>query len=150
MEIKNGQWYYKELIYDKLHNEEYYGFIYIITVLPKKDIPEDMWYKKYLGKKNFFFTKSIKKGKRELALMTDKRGSKKKVIKTESDWKTYKSSNEFLKQQQDKDLHKEIIMFCKSKGDLTYYETKLQFQCEVLESDKWINGNILSKFFNRY
>ena len=135
-------WYYKGKAYTEIHSEDFIGFIYKITHKPTGKL--------YLGKKNLFTQRTLKKGKRELALMTDKRGSKKKVIKTESDWKTYKSSNEFLKQQQDKDLHKEVIMFCKSKGDLTYYETKLQFQCEVLESDKWINGNILSKFFNRY
>ena len=142
-------WYYKNKIIENVI-EDFEGFIYLITIKPSKNIPKEYHNCKYIGKKSFWTTKTLKKGKRELALMTDKRGSKKKVIKTESDWKTYKSSNEFLKQQQDKDLHKEIIMFCKSKGDLTYYETKLQFQCEVLESDKWINGNILSKFFNRY
>jgi hypothetical protein len=30
---------------------------------------------------------------------------------------------------------------------MTYYETALQFQEKVLEGDKFINDNILGKFF---
>ena len=30
---------------------------------------------------------------------------------------------------------------------MTYYETSLQFQKKVLESDAFINDNILGKFF---
>ena len=138
-------WFYKGKEYSEIHEESLVGFIYQIIYVG----PGENKGKKYIGKKNFFTTKTIKKGKKELAAMTDKRGSKKKILKNESNWKEYKSSNDFLKIQDEKYLKKEILMFCKTKTDLTYYETKLQFVNEVLESDKWLNGNILSKFFSR-
>ena len=32
---------------------------------------------------------------------------------------------------------------------MTYYETKLQFVENVLESDKYINDNVLGKFYKK-
>lgn len=135
-------WYYKDKKYENIHDESLFGFIYLITHIPTG--------KMYIGKKNFYSKRTVKKGKKELSEMKDKRGSKKKKVVKESDWKTYKSSNSFLKEQPEGHLRKEILMFCKTAQDLTYYETKLQFVHEVLESEMWLNGNILSKFFNRY
>jgi hypothetical protein len=40
------------------------------------------------------------------------------------------------------------MRLCKSSKELTYYETKYLFQYNVLEDpNKWVNSNILGKFF---
>ena len=69
-------WIYQGEIVEDIGN--YVGFVYIITNLRTE--------KKYIGKKNFYFskTKQIK--------------GKKKRYKVESDWKDYFGSNEELKQ----------------------------------------------------
>lgn len=69
----------------------------------------------------------------------------KKKVEGESNWLEYKSSNKDLSKRND--IIKEILLFCCSKQQLTYYETKIQMIEGVLESDKWYNENILGKFF---
>ena len=70
---------------------------------------------------------------------------KKKIIK-ESDWRKYFGSNNELKQQVQKlgeDKYKrEILKFCRTKGECSYYEAKLQFQYDVLMSDDYYNEYI--------
>ena len=44
-------------------------------------------------------------------------------------------------------MNRTIIKICFSKTELTYQETKAQFQHEVLERDNWLNGNILGRFY---
>jgi len=120
------------------------GFIYEINS------PEG----KYLGKKLLVSTRTKKMTKSQIEQMVDKRKSKKIVTKTESNWKSYFSS---LK---DSDLPKRwksgevectrtILAYCFSKMDTTYLECKYLFQNGVLESDEYLNANILGKFYNR-
>ena len=40
-----------------------------------------------------------------------------------------------------------MLKICFSKMELTYYETKFQFVRGVLESDEFLNGNILGRFY---
>lgn len=120
-------WIYQGEIVEDIGN--YVGFVYIITNLRTE--------KKYIGKKNFYFskTKQIK--------------GKKKRYKVESDWKDYFGSNEELKQHVKilgtDQFKKEILRFCQSKGEMTYFEAKYQFEYGVLESDKWYNTWIMCK-----
>jgi hypothetical protein len=44
-------------------------------------------------------------------------------------------------------ISRRILKICFSKTELTYQEVKHQFQYAVLESDQWLNGNIMGKFF---
>ena len=44
---------------------------------------------------------------------------------------------------------REIIQFVFNKKLLTYFECKYQFQLGVLESNEWLNTNILGKFFSK-
>jgi len=39
------------------------------------------------------------------------------------------------------------MYICYNKTMMTYYETMLQFKENVLESDKYLNDNILGKFY---
>ena len=106
-----------------------YGFIYKITNLTND--------KKYIGKKQ---CQSIKK-------RPPLKGKKnKRHEKIETDWKTYtSSSNELNKdlQQLGKDNFKfEILRWCDSKWELSYYEARLQFKEEVLLRNDYYNGII--------
>jgi hypothetical protein len=124
----------------------YVGYIYMTTFLDLN--------RSYIGKKNFFHTNNVKLGKKELAALPVTRGkkpSKKKVLKS-SDWKTYYGSSaevkELLKIQPKDKIVRSVLKLCKSKKELTYYECKYLFQYGVLEdSTRWINDNILGKFY---
>jgi hypothetical protein len=79
---------------------------------------------------------------------TDKRlKTYKRVRKTI--YQRYYSSNEVLKQAH-KDgvlIKRDILRICHTKLELSYQETKHQFVLGVLESDKYLNGNILGRFY---
>jgi hypothetical protein len=122
---------------------EYYGYIYV-TVHAKTG-------RSYIGKKAFQHTTTKKLGKKELAEIPvgrGKRPSKKTVVK-ESDWKTYYGSNTEVKSLPKDELKRYVLMLCKTKKQLTYCETKYLFQYNVLEDDRYINDNILGKFFRK-
>ena len=38
---------------------------------------------------------------------------------------------------------REILRLCKSKGEFSYFEAKMQFENNVLESDEWYNSYIM-------
>lgn len=120
------------------------GFIYLIENLDNG--------RKYLGRKSLHHKRRVKKGKKELAAMSDKRGSKYKETIKESDWLSYTGSNTELNNDIKKGdrYKKHILALCYSKAELTYLETKFQFTFEVLESPEYYNGNILGKFYNQY
>jgi len=117
--------------------EEFYGFVYIITNTKTN--------KKYIGKK-FFWSKVSKpplKGK------TRRRRSVK-----ESDWKTYYGSNKELNEDVQKEgkeyFKREIVQLCKSKGECSYWEAKLQFDNNVLIDDTWYNEWIMIKTHRKH
>jgi hypothetical protein len=121
----------------------YYGYIYM-TVHTKTG-------RTYIGKKAFQHTTNKKLGKKELAeipVTRGKRPTKKQVIK-ESDWKTYYGSANEIKLLPKDEMKRYVIMLCKTKKQLTYCETKYLFQYNVLEDDRFINDNILGKFYRK-
>ena len=100
----------------------------------------------YIGKKNFFANIKVKLSKKNLP--TDKRKKTYKRVQ-KSTYQNYYSSNDVLKDAFKKGIkiRRTILRICNSKLELSYYETKYQFFYEVLESDIWLNGNILGKFY---
>jgi hypothetical protein len=125
-------WIYKGEIVEDIGN--YIGFVYMITNLRTE--------RKYIGKKNFYFSK------------TKQLKGKKKKYKVESDWKDYFGSNEELNHHvnifgQDQ-FRREILRFCTSKGEMSYYEAKYQFHYDVLESDQWYNSWISCKIHKKH
>jgi len=106
-----------------------YGFIYIIT--------NTLTGKKYIGKKQI---KSVKK------LKPLKGRKNKRHFDIETDWKTYTSSSNDVNEdivKLGKDKFKfEIVRFCQSKFELTYFEAKLQFENDVLLKPGFYNGII--------
>ena len=125
-------WTYKGEIVEDIKN--YIGCVYMITNLRTN--------KRYIGKKNFYFqkTKQVK--------------GKKKKYKVESDWKDYFGSNEELNHHVNifgqEQFKREILRFCESKGEMSYFEAKYQFQYDVLESDQWYNTWISCKIHKKH
>lgn len=125
-------WYYKNEPYEEIG--EYVGFVYQIT--------NTLNNKKYIGKKNFYFSK------------TKQVKGKKKRIKVESDWKTYYGSNKELQEDVNKygehNFRRDILMLCKSKGQFSYYEAKFQFDNNVLERDDYYNTWIMCRIHKKH
>ncbi len=46
-------------------------------------------------------------------------------------------------------LERKILQVAFNKKELTYLECKWQFVLEVLETNKYLNDNILGKFYDR-
>lgn len=120
----DNPWTFFGLPYTELV-DNHIGFVYIIT--------NTLTNKRYVGKKNFFFSKTkMVKGK-------------KKKIKVDSDWKEYYSSSEELKSDVEKfgkdNFKREIIKLCHSKGEMSYFEAKIQFEQDVLlYPNLWYNS----------
>ena len=97
--------------------ENFIGFVYIIT--------NTLTGRKYVGKKLFSFAKRrIVKGKS-------------KRFRAESDWKEYYGSNKELLHDVathgGEHFRREILHLCRTKGECSYHEAKLQFAMDVLE-----------------
>ena len=111
------------------------GFIYMIEHIPTG--------KYYIGKKNLWAKRTLP------PLKGTKR--KRKVIK-ESDWKSYMSSNQWIKEEASVDVtafKKKILQFCYSAKSLTYYELYWQMKYNVLADENSLNDNLLGKFFRK-
>jgi hypothetical protein len=123
-----------------------FGFIYEVTHLPTG--------RKYLGKKQLISVTKKALGKKELALITDKRASKSKIVRKESDWKTYYGSHseikQLIKEQKQSEFSREILIFTSNKKLHTYYENKFLFIKGVIEPDSnYINDNIEGRYFRK-
>jgi hypothetical protein len=147
-------WLYENKeITEEVIPEEAAGFVYKITHIPTG--------KYYIGKKSLESVRTVKIGKRELEKIKEERKAagiggrapvKKKVRKV-SDWGTYYSSNEWIKEQikegNASDFQREIIQFCNSKKSLSYYEVYWMFKYDILSDDNCLNGNISGKFYRK-
>lgn len=129
-------WYYCNELYDEAP-EEYQGFVYLIT-----EIDTD---KKYIGKKFFWKPKILPKTK------TRKRRVRTRV---ESDWKDYYGSSaevKLLVEEKGVDNYRrDILYLCKTKGECSYYEAKLQFEHDVLLRDDYYNEFIGCKIHSKH
>lgn len=141
-------WLYKNKEIKELSDmpEDIFGFIYEVTHLPTG--------RKYLGKKQLISVTKKALGKKELALITDKRASKSKIVRKESDWKTYYGSHSeiksLIKEGKQSEFSREILIFTPNKKLHTYYENKLLFIKGVIEPDSnYINDNIEGRYFRK-
>lgn len=122
------------------------GFIYQIEHTPTG--------RRYIGRKQLGTQKKRKFGKKEIALLTDKRLKHWEYVIVESDWKIYYGSNKeiqaMVKKGLQEEFSREILMYVFSKKLLNYYETKMLFINEVIEpGSTYFNDNISSHFFRR-
>ena len=122
--LYNGKPFTSEMIEDNL------GFVYMITNTKNGKI--------YIGKKGLMSKR----------ILPPLKGTKRKRIKiVETDWKKYCGSSEEVKllvEEHGIDLfHREIVRLCKTKGQLNYYEAKLQFETDcLLKPDEYYNAFI--------
>lgn len=123
------QWTYKGQIFTSEEIGDYVGFVYLITDLSNN--------KKYVGKKNFWSTRKLPPLKGQ---------KRRRTKKTESDWMDYFGSSEEVKllveQNGRQGFKREIIRLCKTKGEMSYFEAKEQFDREVLFRDDYYNAFI--------
>lgn len=116
---------------------DYIGFVYEIT--------NTIDNKCYIGKKNFFSTVKLPplKGK-----------TKKRKKTNESNWMEYYGSNEevnlLVEQQGKSTFNRKILKLCESKGIMSYWEAKLQFEKNVLLSDDYYNKFIGCKIHSNH
>ena len=119
-------WYYQGELYTADDINDYYGFVYEITDLECN--------KKYIGKKFLW-------SKKRLPPLKGRKNKRNRVV--ESDWREYYGSSESVKQLVESSgrerFKREIIILCKSKGECSYQEAKLQFQYDVLLKDEYYN-----------
>lgn len=119
-------WTYQGSTFTSEDIKDYYGFVYRITNLSNN--------KKYIGKKFFW-------NKRRLPPLKGRKNKRNKLV--ESDWKQYYGSSEEVKNLVEETGHenfkREILFLCRSKGECTYVEAKLQFDYSVLLSDEYYN-----------
>jgi hypothetical protein len=136
-------WIYNGVVFtDEMIPDGAVGFIYeMSTILNGQSYS-------YVGKKNFHANIKKKIGKK--AMPTDKR-LKKYTRVSKASYQNYFSSNETLKKaHKDGNLIKRTILkICFSKTELTYNEVKYQFTLGVLENDRYLNGNILGRFYKQ-
>lgn len=129
-------WLYNGDVFDKTP-EEYQGFVYVITEVGTG--------KKYIGKKFFWKPKVLPKTK------TRKRRVRTRV---ESDWQTYYGSSTEVKMLVEKhgaeSFKREILKMCKTKGECSYYEAKMQFEYDVLLKDEYYNEFIGCKIHSKH
>ena len=121
-------WFYQGKEYAPSEEELklWVGFVY--------EIKDNTNEKLYIGEKGFWST-------RRLAPLKGKT-RKRKVVK-ESDWMKYYGSNEELKLLVENDgperFSREILRLCETKGLMSYFEAKEQFDREVLFRDEYYN-----------
>lgn len=134
-------WIYEDKEFNPAEHdiESLAGFVYLITDLTNN--------KKYVGKKGLWQVRRLPPLKGQ---------KRRRVKKTESDWRKYHGSSEEVKllveQFGETRFKREILRLCRTKGEMTYYEMKEQFDREVLFSDEYYNefigGKIHSKHVN--
>ena len=118
------------------------AYIYKITNLTNGKI--------YIGRKMLSSNRKTRLTKKEKLLPENKRKTFKRVIK-ETDWLSYWGSNDELKKDV-KDLGehnfvREILCFCSTKMDTSFYEMFFQMKYNVLFENSY-NGHIANtKFF---
>ena len=135
----------KEITNIKQLPEGAVGFIYILTFSDGK---------RYIGRKSLYSVRKKPLGKKALAQIKDKRLKKYEIIKKESDWNKYYSSNKTIKEKMKSgDLEiesREIIKVCFTEKQMTYFETQALFCYGVLEyPEQYYNDNILGKFYKK-
>jgi len=136
-------WTYNNVLITDLSDmpDDTIGFVYEITTKTNK---------KYVGRKLLYTVRKRKFGKKEAALVTDKRLKLYEMAKKESNWKVYTGSNTELNEDIKNGMKytKKILYFAKTKKQLSYLETKELFLNEVIEPHtNYYNSNINGTYY---
>jgi|TARA_R110000822_G_scaffold51703_4_gene134411 hypothetical protein len=131
-------WYYNSKPFTSEMIEDNLGFVYEIT-----DTRNGMI---YIGKKGLM-------SKRKLPPL---KGTKRKRIRiVETDWQSYYGSSDTVKalveEHGTETFNRKIVRLCKSKGELNYYEARLQFETDcLLKPDEYYNAFIGCKINRKH
>ena len=134
-------WYFNNRIIKELPSG-CAGFVYLIT--------NEVTGRQYIGKKIAQFKKTKRK---TIKLKNGKKKKKKIKSLIESDWAIYYGSNKELLEDINKlgkeKFRREVLQFCNSKNELSYYELKYQVMNDVLFDEarwynKWISVKVRS------
>lgn len=125
-------WIYEGKDFNLEDHPDTYGFVYQIENINTG--------KKYIGRK-FFTSAGYKQVK-----------GKRKKIRKESDWRDYYGSSPALKEDIEKlgkeNFKRTILRLCKTRGECSYYESKMILESDaILRSDfynSWISCKIQS------
>ena len=128
-----SHWLYKNKILEEAP-EGAFGFVYLITNIKSG--------KMYIGRKYFGKTRRVKK-----------KGSKRRrVIRKDSDWRTYIGSSKVLQESINKNKKSfsfRILAFGKTKGQVNYIEENIHHKFHVANSDRFYNDCIGPRRFAR-
>lgn len=109
--------------------DDYQGFVYRI-----EDLTNDRY---YIGKKNFWAVRKLKPLKNK----TNRRHRRES-----SDWREYYGSSQRLKQMVamigPEHFDREILVLCRNKNQMNYFEMKIQFELDVLRDPRSYNEYI--------
>lgn len=129
------------------HCPKVWGFVYKLTLNKKGTNTIEF---EYIGKKNVYTKRKRKFGKKETAALTDKRKKAYEYVIKEGDWKSYVSSNKFIKANSSKfDIHREILTFSTNDNDLTYQEAKSIICSDALENCRFLNDGVSIRRFGK-
>lgn len=125
-------WFYGQDVFTEEHVGDYVGFVYLITELSSAKL--------YIGKKIFFNKRAKKplKGKKN-----------RRITKVSSDWQDYYGSSDDLKKAVElngKDNYKrEILRLCRTKSEMSYFESKEIFLRDALIRPEYYNNWISTR-----
>ena len=145
-------WKYKNKIISEINDMKKYepnvwGFVYMMTLRDKKS--NEIKYQ-YIGKKNIYSKRKRNFGKKEILQMKDKRSKKYEYVISESNWKSYISSNNFIKTNHNSfNISREIILFSTNDMDLKYKEAKEIICQNALEDDNFLNEGVSIRKFKQ-
>ncbi len=121
----NNKWLFGDRPFEEPQQEQV-GFVYEI-----KDLAND---RLYIGKKLFWTTTKLK----PLKGMKNRRHRR-----SQSDWREYYGSSELLKEQVAEHgpelFQRRILVLCYTRTMMSYWETKIQFDRNVLYDDRYYN-----------
>ena len=128
-------WYYNNKIITEAP-EQYLGFVYQIT--------DTLNNKLYIGKKLFWTVKKLPPLK----------GNKNKRHKrVETNWCDYYGSSDALNAERERignqHFQRKILYMCANKNQMAYFETREQFERDVLFKDEYYNGIISCRITGR-
>jgi hypothetical protein len=121
-------WYYKNQPFTETP-DEYQGFVYEIHCIATDKL--------YIGKKNFWRVDRLPplKGK-----------TRRRHRRTQSDWREYYGSNRVLEEDiaiyGPESVNRTILILCANKTQMSYFETKTQFDRNVLFDPRYYNDFI--------
>lgn len=117
------KWTYQGNPFNEQPDPKYVGFVYLITELDTGRM--------YVGKKLFW-----KKVPRKI-------NGRRRKITVPSDWELYYGSSASLQAnlsiKGEDNYKREILYLCTSRGEMSYFETKEQFERNVLLDEEYFN-----------